>query len=85
MSCEMKCPHCRQWSGEWRSVERDNPKSLFDTWTCTCEGKSVWFMGAPVPIPANDVDKSIEWKGNETQTGSLCKRTKGPRDSERHR
>lgn len=62
MSCSMLCPHCNEWASSWKGVERDKPKQLFDIWECNCGGRSVWFMGAPMPIAANKVDTNLEWK-----------------------
>lgn len=56
----LQCPHCDVWSDKWKSVKRDTPKEMFDTYTCNCGGESVWFAGAPVLIRADEVDTSME-------------------------
>lgn len=34
----LKCPHCENWGNKWKSVKRDTPKEMFDTYTCNCGG-----------------------------------------------
>lgn len=70
-ACEIMCPHCRTWNSEVgddlpnnESVSKWHIPSLdpqyegqpFGTWHCgRCGENSEWFTGAPVLIPAKDV------------------------------
>ena len=59
-SGSLECPHCNVMSSKWRSVKRDTPKELFDTWTCRCGGESVWFAGAPALIFVGKADEEFK-------------------------
>lgn len=65
MTVSLNCPHCNEWRETWKNVERNSPKYLFDTWQCQCGGKSVWFAGAILLIPADKVDTTIAYKVEE--------------------